>query len=164
MTLEEAKNEIYRKAAEYWKAYRGRDDGAHPEWRGDEVMMGRSDGLDEAYQILEEVSSEPVGNPDILTLKELARELRKIFRFKYLTCGEMFYWGQSHIVLWISNQPLTLSVRNEGGEERPCYIHEWEGDDIIETFSEEDLVCALDLSEYKDGRFIDYSKCIVEVE
>lgn len=100
-----------------------------------------------------------------MTLNELAKELRKIFRLRYLACGEMFYWGQPHIVLWISSQPLTLSVSDEGGEGCPCYIHEWEGDGIIETFAEEDLECALDLSEYKDeSGDIDYSKCIVEVE
>lgn len=100
-----------------------------------------------------------------MTLTELAHELRKILRFKYLAYGEMFYWGRSHTVLWISNQPLTISVRDEGGEGCPCYIHEWDGEDIIETFAEEDLVCSLDLSEYKDADGnIDYSKCIVEVE
>ena len=109
----------------------------------------------------EEVYRKEVG----MTLKELAIELRKIFRFKYLAYGEMFYWGQCHTVLWISYQPLTLVVRDEGGEFSPCYIHEWEGGDIIETFAEEALECILDLSEYADecGK-IDYSKCIVEVE
>ena len=114
--------------------------------------------------ILDQVDGVPVGNPDKLTLTELAYELRKIFKFKYLSYGEMFYWGQSHNVLWISGKPLTLVVRDEGGEGVPCYIHEWEGEDIIETFSEDALVYPLDLSEYKDENGnIDYSKCIVEV-
>ena len=100
-----------------------------------------------------------------MTLTELAKELRKTFKFRYLAYGEMFYWGRSHNVLWISGKPLTLVVRDEGGEGVPCYIYEWEGEDIIETFSKDDLVYPLDLSEYadEDGE-IDYSKCIVEVE
>lgn len=99
-----------------------------------------------------------------MTLNELAKELRKIFKFRYLAAGEMFYWGHSHTVVFLSNGPLTLSVRDEGGEGCPCYIHEWEGEDIVEVISELDLVCPLDISEYKDADGnIDYSKSIVEV-
>ena len=152
MTLEEAKKRI----AEL-------DSGSG--FLGSDYESGWEDALCRATEILDEIDTEPVGNPDKLTLTELAYELRKIFRFKYLAYGEMFYWGRSQNVLWISDQPLTLSVRDEGGEGCPCYIHEWDGEDVIETFSEEDLVFPLDLSEYKDADGnIDYSKCIVEVE
>ena len=114
--------------------------------------------------MLRQIALKMVDNPCKMTLTELARELRKLFKFKYLAYGGMFYWGRSYNVLWISGKPLTLVVRDEGGEGVPCYIHEWEGEDIIETFSEDDLVYPLDLSEYKDENGdIDYSKCIVEV-
>ena len=133
----------------------------------DEFMRGEAVAYKNALAILNGIDTdhELSINPEQLTLKELAHELRKIFRFRYLAYGEMFYWGQSNAVLWISGEPLTLVVRDEGGEGVPCYIHEWKGKDIIGTFAEEDLAITLDLSEYKDADGnIDYSKCIVEVE
>ncbi len=100
-----------------------------------------------------------------ITLSELALELRKIFKFKYLAYGQIFCWGQPHDVLWISGEPLTLTVRDEGGECRPCYIHEWEAEDAVNVCFVENLSTTLDLSEYKDEHGdIDYSRCIVEVE
>ena len=160
MTFEEAKKQICERKNMYDSIVNRIED---PYNTAKDFYKGEACGLSEAIDILAKV--EPVGNPDKLTLTELAYELRKIFRFKYLAYGEMFYWGRSQNVLWISDQPLTLSVRDEGGEGCPCYIHEWDGEDVIETFSEEDLVFPLDLSEYKDADGnIDYSKCIVEVE
>ena len=41
-------------------------------------------------------TAEPVGNSDKMTLTELAYELRKIFKFKYLAYGNVFVWGQPH--------------------------------------------------------------------
>lgn len=102
-----------------------------------------------------------------MTLTELAHELRKILKFKYLAYGEIFGFDGRYPVLTISNLPLILRVRDEGGEGVPCYIHEWdcEGQGIIDVFAIEDLAFSLDLSEYADEHGeIDYSKCIVEVE
>ena len=101
-----------------------------------------------------------------MTLTELAHELRKIFRFKYLAYGEEFRWGQVHYQLLIGDEPFHLEVRDEGGEGCPCIIHEWFGDGLGYLFdATEYLVPNLDLSEYADEHGeIDYSKCIVEVE
>lgn len=102
-----------------------------------------------------------------ITLTEMAHELRKIFKFKYLAYGEIFAFGGPYPLLTLSTQPLNLRVNDEGGEGVPCYIHEWEckEEGIIDVFAIEDLAINLDLSEYKDeAGEIDYSKCIVEVE
>ena len=151
MTLEEAKKEILRNQS------------SPITYCNMDYDSGWEEAIFKVLAILEQVDTEPAPK-DKMTLTELAHELRKIFWFKYLAAGEMFYWGRSHTVVFMSNEPLTLSVSDEGGEGCPCFIHEWDGEDIIETFSEEDLVCSLDLSEYadEDGN-IDYSKCIVEV-
>ena len=155
MTLEEAKR-IIRKRIKKCKHDRFYYD--------DEGSRGAKPAYEEALSILKQINTEPAPK-DKMTLTELAHEMRKIFWFKYLAAGEMFYWGRSHTVVFMSNEPLTLSVSDEGGEGCPCFIHEWEGEDIIDVFSESDLVCSLDLSEYKDENGeIDYSRCIVEVE
>ena len=100
-----------------------------------------------------------------MTLEELVIALRKIFRFKYLTYGEEFRWGQVHYQLLIGDEPFHLEVRDEGGEGCPCIIHEWFSDGLGYLFdATEYLVPNLDLSEYADADGnIDYSKCIVEV-
>ena len=155
MTLEEAKKRIRESLK------RSRKD---LDKYCDEGCRGEIAAYKNVLSILKQVDSEQV-HKDKMTLTELAHEMRKIFWFKYLAAGEMFYWGRSHTVVFMSNEPLTLSVSDEGGEGCPCFIHEWEGEDIIDVFSESDLVCSLDLSEYKDENGeIDYSKCIVEVE
>ena len=87
-----------------------------------------------------------------MTLKELAIELRKLFKFKYLTAS------YKRIHLWSGNAPR--------------YHKDWEywTADFIKTsvlgeFLGIELANALDLSEYKDENGeTDYSKCIVEVE
>ena len=100
-----------------------------------------------------------------MTLTELAGELRKIFKFKYLAYGEIFCFGGCYPVLTISNLPLNLRVKDEGGEGAPCYIHEWEAEDAVQVCFVEDLAITLDLSEYtNETGEIDYSKCIVEVK
>lgn len=99
-----------------------------------------------------------------MTLKELAIELRKIFKFKYLAYGEIFAWGGCYPVLTTGVLPLKLRVRDVGGEGVPCYIHEWISDGETNGFLPEDLAVSIDLSEYKDENGeIDYSRCIVEV-
>ena len=144
MTLEEAKKEIERHEA----VYREADE--------DTYCRGVAGGLREALIVLDEI--EHVGNPDKLTLTELAHELRKIFRFKYLTaCNKMT--GSSPIGLdlstgyrpWFSSDGYWSISYVVGG-----------GSLVIPVAL---LSMDLDLSEYadEDGN-IDYSKCIVEVE
>ena len=88
-----------------------------------------------------------------MTLTELAQELRKIFRFRYLTTSR----GSDLFVLWRVKPRFIQGVK------------EWYIDDFtVENFMLLDadfLSSKLDLSEYKDADGnIDYSKCIVEVE
>ena len=159
MTLEEAKKEIL-----------GMSMGAIGERGMNPLKEGISyDGLirtyDDILAILAKVDTDPI-KKDKMTLTELAHELRKIFRFKYLAYGEEFRWGQVHYQLLIGDEPFHLEVTDEGGEGCPCIIHEWFGDGLAYLFdATEYLVPNLDLSEYADENgTIDYSKCIVEVE
>ena len=162
MTLEEAKKNIQERMDLLLKRYREWND-AHPEWFASGELIGQVEGLEEAMGILDEVDTEPVVK-DKLTLTELAHELRKLFKFKYLAYGEIFAWGGCYLVLTIGVLPLKLRVRDEGGEGVPCYIHEWTSDGVTNGFLPEDLAVSIDLSEYADENgFIDYSKCIVEV-
>ena len=86
-----------------------------------------------------------------MTLAELAHELRKIFRFKYLTVDD-----SRCIYAWRGKKPRYLE------EEKYWTGNSSEISIVLETWARE---VYLDLSEYKDERGnIDYSKCIVEVE
>lgn len=90
-----------------------------------------------------------------ITLEELARELRKVFKFKYLTV-QYTYFVFPEIMLWdADNKPF-------------FYKRVWEteyGDGMICDFLSKDIAKKLDLSEYADENgTIDFSKCIVEVE
>lgn len=88
-----------------------------------------------------------------ITLTELAHELRKIFKFKYLTMADYKHEGPVTIDIW-SHKPYF--------RESDCT---WNGEGLIESKDLYDLDCVLDLSEYADENInIDYSKCIVEVE
>lgn len=99
-----------------------------------------------------------------MTLTELARELRKILRFKYLAYGEMFYHGQYRNMLWLSNKPLDFTIKNISVEDIAEYVCGWEGEDIG-FFSEDSLPFKLDLSEYKSNDASSYYwKCILEVD
>lgn len=132
---------------------------------GSDYESGFSDAQNRVLGILDEVDTEPVVNPDKLTLTELAHEWRKIIKFKYLAYGEIFAWGGCYPVLTTGVLPLKLEVRDVGGEGAPCYIHEWISDGVTNGFLPEDLAVSIDLSEYADENGnIDYSKCIVEVE
>lgn len=92
-----------------------------------------------------------------MTLNELAKELRKVLRFKWLTLDHTGY-----ITLWMG---------------RPKYIEDWagtrktwcRGSDLIQGMCgyifPNAINAVLDLEEYTSERYgIDYSKCIVEVE
>ena len=139
MTLEEAKKEIEDwmfSAGEVYSISRNSEDKA----------VG--DALSDVLGLLDEVK--PVGNPDKLTLTELAGELRKLFEFKYLTVTDD--WPMPTVMMW---------------SKKPEYDRGW---NIV--FSSSYLgsfnywaVRNIDLSEYKDADGnIDYSKCIVEVK
>ena len=135
MTLEEAKKEI---------------EGRIDLWR--KGLLYVPDGLSLALAILNEVDTEPVGNPEQLTLKELAREMRKVFIFDYVTIDD-----DGTITSW-RGKPLYISTI--GVWDRNAYLGSL---DIFHT----DISCTvdLDLSEYADeSGEIDYSRCIVEVE
>lgn len=137
MTLKEVKNEIERRSDEAWR-----------KWKKEGCMLsqGLSLGLAEAAELLEEVV--PVGNPDTLTLKELAQRLRKIFRFRYLTVDYDF-------------PALLISMWNE---ESVFGFSRWDrSTGYVGEFSENALSRSLNLSEYADENGeIDYSRCIVE--
>ena len=112
-------------------------------------LFYRSRGLYEAIAML---TASLDGRAEILTLTELAHELRKIFRFKYLTASED--WPLPTIRMW-------------GGKVE----YDGRGWNMIEpksyygSFNVSALYTNLDLSEYRDADGnVDYSKCIVEVE
>ena len=91
-----------------------------------------------------------------MTLEELARELRKIFRFKYLTVADYKHEG-----------PVTLDCweYKPNFNEWDCTWRGFHHRELLYSFDTAELACALDLSEYRDADGnIDYSKCIVEVE
>lgn len=82
-----------------------------------------------------------------MTLTELAHELRKIFRFKYLTCDGDFS-------IWLDKPEYTRD-----GWTR------YSTSEILLQFEPRQLAIHIDLFEYADENgIIDYSKCIVEVE
>ena len=114
----------------------------------DDYYRGMADGYKLSIDALKWLS----GNPDKLTLKELAHELRKVFRFKYLTMADYKHEGPVTIDIW-SHKPYF--------RESDCT---WNGEGLIESKDLYDLDCDLDLSEYADENGeIDYSRCIVEV-
>ena len=160
MTLEEAKKEI---------------EGRIDLWR--KGLLYVPDGLSLALAILKEVDTEPVGDPGKLTLKELAHELRKIFKFRYLTVQPTFYrdsydnideYCGDAIELW-DKKPRFLS--DEGLWEEIFSDGEPTGRFGKEYLHPDNLVAYLDLGLSKtieemleDGDFSEYEKCIVEVE
>ena len=152
MTLEEAKKEILKNQS------------SPITYSNMDYESGWEEAISKVLKIIELVDTEPA-TKDKMTLTELAHELRKIFRFKYLAYGEEFRWGQVHYQLLIGDEPFHLEVIDEGGEGCPCIIHEWFSDGLGYLFDATAyLVPNLDLSEYKDENGeIDFSKCIVEV-
>ena len=159
MTLEEAKKKIRN----YMK--QSKDDYNRFE---DDICRGEADAYSHALSILEQVATASVGNPDKMTLKELAHELRKIFEFDILTYsswedGDCYVTEQlDEIVLWFRRVPDALPEYDETagkfyGDDEVCAL--------LKISSMSAMVSeSLDLSEYKDADGnIDYSKCIVEV-
>lgn len=143
MTLEEAKKKIKAQSEAEWEEFKK---------TGSMLCQGFALGADDALETLDKVESS--GNLDKLTLKELARELRKVFRFKYLTCDGC--GDQRDYCIWLDKPEYT----------RDGWIV-YTISSVVNSlllFESYKLAIQLDLSEYKgaDG-IIDYSKCIVEV-
>ena len=140
MTLEEAKKKIEELGDDAWKKWKK---------EGNLISQGYALGMDDALGIVDKLDHEPVGNPDTLTLRELAQELRRLFRFKYLTVDPY----ADEITFWM---------------DKPEWVCDswWAGDSsYLFDFYANRLNAYLDLSEYKDADGnIDYSKCLVEVE
>lgn len=115
-------------------------------------------------KLLEEFPEESVENLDKMTLTELARVLRKLFGFKYLTLDAFVHYGDiigpNIITLWV--------VEPYYDDEDKQFEFLWNQDrktGAIFDIPVSSLSVNLDLSEYKDADGnIDYSKCIVEVE
>ena len=150
MTLEEAKKEILEMSM-----------GAIGERGMNPSKEGISyDGLirtyDDILAILAKVDTEPALK-DKMTLTELAHELRKLFKFRWLTACKKMTGGS----------PVGLDLFTGS---RPEYTDDgyWANNYVVAGGSLVIPVALLsmylDLSEYKDENGeIDYSKCIVEV-
>lgn len=112
-----------------------------------------------------------------MTLEELANELKRIFKFKYLTVQPTFYRDSYNnideycgdaIELW-DKKPRFL--RDEGFWEEIFSDGEPTGRFGKEYLHPDNLVDSLDLGlsrtieeMFEDGDFSEYEKCIVEVE
>lgn len=149
MTLDEAKKKIRN----YMK--QSKDDYNRFE---DDICRGEADAYSHALSILEQVDTAPVGNPDKLTLTELAHELKKIFKFKWLTVDE-----GNEIQLWVC---FSEDDPPEFYEDGCWYSDSPMTDELCSILPSVGLFAiGLDLSEYEDENGeIDYSRCIVEVE
>ena len=158
MTLEEAKKKIKAQAEAEWEDFKK---------SGSMLCQGFALGADDALETLDKVESS--GNPDKLTLTELAHEMRKIFEFDILTYsawedGDCYVTEQlDEIVLWFRRVPDALP---EYDETAGNFYGDVEVCALLKISSMSAMVSeAIDLSEYKDADGnIDYSKCIVEVE
>ena len=88
-----------------------------------------------------------------MTLEELARELRKLFEFKYLAISL-----RRGLSLWSGRAPIYMV-------EGRFWSSDFIKTSLVGSLDGDCLISNLDLSEYKDADGnIDYSKCIVEVE
>ena len=144
MTLEEAKKQIQAQANAQWEEFKK---------TGSSLHQGFALGGEDALEILDEVDAEPVGNPDKLTLTELARQPLWILKYRYITVSDFNHKGHLVMEFW-EDKPTFSKVA--------CI---WDHASFIYTVDVSNLGFTLDLSEYKDADGnIDYSKCIVEVE
>lgn len=140
MTFEEAKKRI-----------KELDSGSR--FGGSDYESGWEDALRRVTEVLDEIDTEPVRKPDKMTLKELAHELRKIFKFKYLTAHRS---GVELFLRMYAKKPSYFKTYSVWGEADAVFFP---------IAVSEDLRVDINLSEYKDADGnIDYSKCIVEVE
>ena len=121
----------------------------------DDYYRGMADGYKLSVDALHGLS----GNPEQLTLRELARELRNVFKFKYLTVSPDICGVPMEIYCWTSIRP-TYNAKG-----RMWIISQEGSQTIMSSFDAWNLEKSLDLSEYKDeDGNVDYEKCIVEVE
>lgn len=147
MTLEEAKKKIKAQANAEWEEFKK---------TGSMLCQGFALGADDALETLDKVESS--GNPEQLTLKELARELRKIFNFRWLTYdrrGDDWYV----LNLWKSKPVYQFEMWY------PKSDADWDCPQAIDRRSLRADI-ELDLSGYPNmpiTNLPDYSKCIVEV-
>ena len=145
MTHQELRDAVSRHIEEYRDAYNE---------TGDERYRAVKNELLHVLGLIDAVDGKPgkfVGK-DKMTLEELAQELSKIFKFRYLTVTDDF--PLPTIMMW--------------GEE---VEYDGRGWNIVKpksyygSFNVSALCIVLDLSEYKgEDSEIDFSKCIVEVE
>ena len=141
MTLEETLTKIKAQADEEYEVF---------EKTGSMICRGFALGAYDALAALEKV--EPA-EKDKMTLTELARELRKLFKFKYLTAHRS---GVELFLRMYAKEPSYFKTYSVWGEADAVFFP---------IAVSEDLRVDIDLSEYKDADGnIDYSKCIVEVE
>ena len=144
MTLEEAKRKIKELSDIQMELF---------DKTYDRKIYGEARAYEEAGHILDEIDTEPVGNPDKMTLRELARELRKLFRFKWLTITDDY--PTPTLMLW-TDKP---GYDGHGWNIFNVALKPYRGS--VTTYA---LNTDLDLSEYRDADGnIDYSRCIVEV-
>lgn len=87
-----------------------------------------------------------------MTLTELAHELRKVIKFKYVTVENVAF--NDLLVCFWNKKPSFFSLEQT-----------WLGEYLFTLIYSKDFNVNLDLSEYKDALDeINYSRCIVEVE
>ena len=91
-----------------------------------------------------------------MTLTELARELKKLIDFDYMTLHKN--WCQKPVICLWKGKPRYMHGNDNGGWQRILGISDLVG------FLDAKSFIGLDVSEYKteDG-IIDFSRCIVEV-
>lgn len=144
MTLEELRNAVCRHIDENRDAYNE---------TGDECYRAVKEELLHILGLIDTVDHEPAGK-DKMTLTELARELRRMFDFEYLTC-EILCGCRVYIISLWNGKP-----RWKGSSWWWC-----DGCNLIVDIKLYMKFIDLDLFEYNDADgIIDYSKCIVEVE
>ena len=138
MTLEDLRSATCRYIDENREAYNE---------TGDECYRAIKEELLHILGLIDAVDNEPVAK-DKLTLTELARELRKIFKFRYLTVSPY----REEVLLWWDKP------ESDG-------FYWWATETCTQVaFYSDVLSVPINLSEYKDENgAIDYSKCIVEV-
>lgn len=95
---------------------------------------------------------------NVMTLTELAKEIKKIIAFDYMTVHKN--WCKNPVVCLWSGMPEYSSTQDVGG---------WESvigkSHALCWFGVYSIIGGLNLSEYRDADgIIDYSKCIVEAE
>lgn len=149
MTLDEAKERIQENLE------RSRED---VDIYCDDGSRGEVTAYENALSILKQIDTEPA-QKDKMTLTELANELRKLFKFKYLTVSPKTIWRDDCIGLDIFINKPWFSAKDRHWVDMEFFTRG------MLVIPESLLEINLDLSEYKDENGeIDYSKSIVSME